>query len=309
MNISLRQLRAFVAVARTSSFTLAAQSLHLTQSALSGQIKELEHILGLRLFDRTTRSSRLSEAGRNLYPQIDKILNELDGVLEEAGNLKNLRTGSLGIAAPQMMAATLLPEAMAAFTQAWPGIRLRMIDCEVDRLRERVLAGEVDFGIGPERGPGNDIRAEPLFELPFVAVLPPGHPLEALHAVRWSELLSYPFISLQGEFTERLSGELNEVFRETPLAPGCEVAFMSTALSMVGAGLGVTACIPYAAPAVLQQGLCMRKLIEPEVMRRFCIYTRRDRAPSPAAERFCTFLHSFVADIGGPQGSTPASDE
>jgi DNA-binding transcriptional LysR family regulator len=296
MNISLRQLRAFIAVARCGSFTLAAEALHQTQSALSGQIKELEQTLGLRLFDRTTRSIRLSDAGQSLYPQIGKILHDLDGVLEEAGNLKSLRTGSLGIAAPQMMAATLLPRAMAAFTQRWPGIRLRLFDCEVDRIGARVLAGEADIGIGPARKPGSDIVAETLFELPFVAVFPPGHALEASPVVHWSDLLAYPFISLQGEFTERLVSELHEVLHAALRTPDSEVAFMSTALSMVEAGLGVTACLPYAAPAVRRHGLRMSRLIAPEVSRRFCLYTRKDHALSPAAEHFRAFLHEFLAD-------------
>ncbi|MEZ7829010.1 LysR family transcriptional regulator, partial [Brachymonas denitrificans] len=88
MNVTLRQLRAFVAVARTGSFTLAAESLFITQSALSGLIKELEQALGLRLFDRSTRRLQLSDAGSDLVTHIEKILLDLDGVIDEVGKLK-----------------------------------------------------------------------------------------------------------------------------------------------------------------------------------------------------------------------------
>ena len=85
MNVTLRQLRALVALVRTGSFTQAAASLHLTQSALSGQIKELEQALGVRLVERSTRRIGLTEAGRGFYPLVDKILQDLEGVLATVG--------------------------------------------------------------------------------------------------------------------------------------------------------------------------------------------------------------------------------
>lgn len=120
MNISLRQLRAFVAVARTGSFTLAAEGLFITQSALSGLIKEMERSLGVRLFDRSTRRIQLTDIGRGIYPLIDKILHDLDGVLEEVAHLKALKKGVVRVAAPQLMASTLLPEVIAAYTARHP---------------------------------------------------------------------------------------------------------------------------------------------------------------------------------------------
>ncbi|TDR81985.1 LysR family transcriptional regulator [Paludibacterium purpuratum] len=304
MNISLRQLRAFVAVARSGSFTQAAESLFVTQSALSGLIKELEGVLGLRLFDRTTRRIQLSDVGHSLFPRVDKILHELDGVLEEASSLRTLKTGSVSIAAPQLMAATFLPEVIAAFGRRHPGVRVRLLDCVVENIMTPVFSGEVDFAIGPERKLNSDIHAEMLFELPFMAVCPTDHPLAAANEVRWAELLAQPFISLSGEFTQRLSGELPAAFRDRTLEPGIEVTFMPTALSMVSAGLGVTACMPYAAAMVRHYNLSMRPLIEPRVTRRFFIYTRKERALSPAAQQLramlLDFLHSPVPPTVNP---------
>ena len=90
MNVTLRQLRALVALVRTGSFTQAAASLHVTQSALSGQIKELEQALGVRLVERSTRRIGLTEAGRGFYPLVDKILQDLEGVLHGIDDLKAL---------------------------------------------------------------------------------------------------------------------------------------------------------------------------------------------------------------------------
>ncbi len=247
MNVTLRQLRAFVAVARSGSFTLAAESLFVTQSALSGLIKELEQTLGLRVVDRSTRKIRLSEVGRDLYPLIDKIVHDLDGVLDDVTNLKSLKTGLVRVAAPQLMASTLIPEAIAAYGREHPAVRIKLVDCAVESVMSRVFSGEVDFGIGPERDPNSDITATPLFEAPFMAVFPPGHALGLLSEIRWSDLMRFPLVSLQGQFTDRLAIDLSATVRGPKLLPANEVAFMSTALSMVNAGLGVTVCIPYAA--------------------------------------------------------------
>lgn len=298
MKITLRQLHAFIAVAATGSFTLAAERLFITQSALSGLIKELEGSLGLRLIDRSTRRIQLSGTGRDLYPLIEKILHDLDGVLDEVANLKALKKGTVRVAAPQLMACTLLPDVIAAYSHAHPEIRIRLVDCAVESVVSRVFSGEVDIGLGPERDSNSDIDAVTLFELPFVAVFPPEHPLAAHKTVTWADLEAYPLIALQGQFTERLSVDLHQSVRDKSLNPTTTVAFMSTALSMVSTGLGVTVCIPYAASLVRLYKLEMRPLIDPVVTRRFYTFTRNGRSLTPASQSFRDFLRRYIAEHG-----------
>lgn len=292
MNVTLRQLRAFVAVARTGSFTLAAESLFITQSALSGLIKELEQALGLRLFDRSTRRLQLSDAGSDLVTHIEKILLDLDGVIDEVGKLKALQRGLVRVAVPQLMACTLMPGLMASFRNDHPQVQLRLVDSLVEQVINRVFTGEVDFGLGPERPPNSDIEATQLFELPFMAALPRTHRLACQRELRWADLAGDPLITLQGQFTERLATDLGAARRNVTLEPANEVAFMSTALSMVAAGLGLTICIPYAAEMVQQYGLVLRPVVDPVVLRGFYIFRRRGRTLSPAAQRF----HDFICD-------------
>lgn len=294
MTVTLRQLRAFVAVARTGSFTLAAESLFITQSALSGLIKEFESALGLRVIDRSTRRTRLSDVGRDLYPLVEKILNDLDRVMEEVEQRQALKTGVARVAAPQLMASTLLPEIVAAYAGARPAIRVKVVDCAVESVMSRVFSGEVDFGIGPEREPNSDIAATTLFRGPFMVVFPPGHPLGELEEISWRDVLRYPLTTLQGQFTERLALDLRAANRGLNFSPTHEVAFMSTALAMVNAGLGITVCISYAASLVQLYRLEMRPLRDPEVFRSFYVFTRQGRSLSPAAEDFKTFLFDFV---------------
>lgn len=290
MNVTLRQLRAFLAVARTGSFTLAAESLYITQSALSGLIKELEQTLGARLVDRSTRRVYLTEIGEHLYPALEGVLHDLDGALRQAIDQRDMKTGLVRIAASQLLASTLMPDLIVAFQALHPMIQVRLVDTPVEAVMARVFAGEVELGIGPEREPNSDITSTRLFDGPFMAVFPAGHPLDRHKRLRWADLASHPVITLQGQFTGLLIRDLRASAPELAFAPSTEVAFMSTALSMVKSGLGVALCIPYAASLVEVYGLRMRPLANPEVCRSFEVFTRRGRTLSPAAQSFLDFI-------------------
>jgi len=290
MNVTLRQLRAFLAVGRTGSFTLAAESLYITQSALSGLIKDLEQTLGTRLVDRSTRRVYLTEIGERIYPLLDGVLHDLDGVLKQALDQRDMKTGQVRVAVSQLLAATLMPDLIAAFQAQHPLIRVRLVDTPVEAVMARVFAGEVEIGIGPEREPNSDITSAHLFDGPFMAVLPPDHPLDQSKRLHWIDLAAYPVISLQGQFTDKLIQDLRTAAPELSFAPATEVSYMSTVLSMVKAGLGVGLCIPYAASLVNAYGLHMRPLAAPRIHRSFEVFTRRGRTLSPAAQRFLDFI-------------------
>lgn len=295
MNVTLRQLRAFCALARTNSFTDAAATLHVTQSALSGLIKELEQTLGVQVVNRSTRKVQLSEVGREFYPLATKVLQDLDGALDTMADLKALKRGVVRIAAPQLMSCSVLPDVIAVFHQQYPEIQVRLFDCMVESVLAKVHSGEVDFGVGPEREPSADIVAKTLFEMPFVVVFPKAHPLEKMKRVTWSAALRYPLIALQGEYTQRLRVDLHASLRDLVLSPAHEVSFMTTALAMVSAGQGVTTCLPYASTLIKLHQLKSRLLLDPVISRKFFVFTRKDRPFSPAAQRFEEFLFDYVA--------------
>ncbi|WP_312511069.1 LysR family transcriptional regulator [Massilia sp.] len=300
MNPTLRQMRAFVALAKSGNFTLAAQSLHVTQSALSGLIKELEQTLGARVVDRSTRRIDLTDIGHELYPLFSQMIDDLDGALANVADHTRLKKGVVRIAAPQLLACTLLPQAIAAWRAAHPAIEVRLGDTEVEGVISRVLSGEADIGIGPERMPAPPLQARPLFEMPFAVVFPQGHALDGQAHVSWQDLAPHPLIALQGQFTERLQDDMHAAAaRAVTVRPAHEVTFMTTALAMVGTGLGITICLPYAAPLVAQHGLAMRTLEAPVLSRRFQVYTRPGRSLSPAAEAFIAFLFGHVGRVYG----------
>ena len=294
MNPTLRQMRAFVALAKTGNFTLAAQAMHVTQSALSGLIKELEQTLGAKVVDRSTRRALLTDIGKELYPLFSQMIDDLDGALANVADHTRLKKGIVRIAAPQLLSCTLMPEAIAAYRARYHDIEVRLGDTGVESVVNRVLSGEADIGIGPEREPAPPLDARLLFEMPFALVFPKGHELERQARVTWKDVARYPLISLQGQFTERLLDDMHASMHAPPLKPANEVTFMTTALAMAAAGLGVTVCMPYAAPLAALYGLVMRQLEEPVLTRRFFLYTRPGRSLSPAAESFIDFLDGFV---------------
>lgn len=291
MNISFRQLRAFVTVAENGSFSQAAKTLFLTQSALSSLIKELEQNIGVKLFDRTTRQVTLSMMGERLLPYAKRVLNELNLFEVEARDLTSLEQGEVRLAVSQQFAASAMPDIIAQFHEQFPNIQISLVDCSVEAVLKHLQNNEVDLGIGAERTHDSDIQANFLFELPFFVVLPANHPLTQFKQVAWAQLENQSLITLTGPFTTKLYGELPNHLAKKVLQPNYEVNLLSTALGMTAKNLGITICLPYAADWIKQQQLQMRLLTDPIISRRFFIYQRNNRALSPVVEIFKDFLN------------------
>lgn len=300
MNISIRQLTAFISVADNGSFTRASEQMHLTQSAVSGLIKELESSLGIVLFDRTTRQLSLSVVGHHLLPQARRILNEMQLFENEASSLTSLAQGQVRLAVSQF-AASSMPAVIARFAKAYPDISVSLLDCSAENVLEHIQNIEVDLGVGTERGftePDDDISADLLYQLPFCVVMPDNHALAQKSEVIWQDLVDTPLITLQGPFIEQVTAELDEEIASHIQQARYKVNFMSTALEMTRQGFGITLCLPYM-PEVIDwvsaNGLQMRPLAQPVKMRRFFIYQRSSRALSPASIAFKQFLQTYFA--------------
>lgn len=299
MNISLRQLTAFIEVADNGSFTRASDQMHLTQSAVSGLIKELESSLGIVLFDRTTRQLSLSAVGRHLLPQARRILNEMQLFENEANSLTSLAQGQVRLAVSQF-AASSMPAVIAQFAKKHPEIRVSLLDCPAENLLKHVQDIEVDLGVGTELDfmEEDDISTDLLYQLPFCVVMPDNHPLAQKPDITWQDLLDIPLITLQGRFIEQVTAELSDNIAAHIQQAPYKVNFMSTALEMTRQGFGITLCLPYM-PEVIDwvsaNGLQMRPLSQPIKMRQFFIYQRTSRALSPATVAFKTFLQTYFS--------------
>ncbi|HCH27665.1 MULTISPECIES: LysR family transcriptional regulator [Psychrobacter] len=300
MNISIRQLTAFITVADNGSFTRASDQMHLTQSAVSGLIKELESSLGIVLFDRTTRQLSLSAVGRHLLPQARRVLNEMHLFENEASSLTSLAQGQVRLAVSQF-AASSMPAVIAQFSQTYPDISVSLLDCSAENVLQHIQNIEVDLGVGTELGfmeMDDDISTDLLYELPFCVVMPEQHVLAQRSEIVWQDLLETPLITLQGPFIEQVTTELDEAVAAHIQQARYKVNFMSTALEMTRQGFGITLCLPYM-PEVIDwvsaNGLQMRPLAHPVKTRRFFIYQRSSRALAPATVAFKQFLQTYFS--------------
>nr|WP_281177244.1 LysR family transcriptional regulator [Moraxella oblonga] len=208
MSTTLRQLKAFVLVAEQNSFTKAAETLCLTQSALSGLIKELEQNLDVKLFDRTTRKLHLSDAGQRLLPQARRVLNEMSVLNDKVASLKSLHQGHVHLAVSQQLSASTLPKFIAKFCELHPNIQVTLTDCSVDEVVGHIENLEADLGIAPERFYSDDLHADVLFSSPFYLVLPKSHHFAYKNEIRWENLMSERLITLNGPFINSLQNEL-----------------------------------------------------------------------------------------------------
>lgn len=297
MNITLKQLRAFVSVADAGSFTEAAQRLHLTQSGLSLLVKELETELGVRLFDRSTRRIRLSVAGSDFYPQALRVLEDLDSAVNSTLQLQEKQRGSIRVACTPLYSTGLLPQALTGYQARYPAIRVRLLDSLNEQALSRVANGEADIGIAPTRPTSQDIIQEPLFRDRFTLICPTDHPLARRKRVSWAQALAYPFVSLTRDYTARLQADLIARSPSLTLRPTQEVSFLTTALGMVKWGHGITALPSCALPMVEWFGLAAIAVDEPAVDRMVCLFQRRGQSLSPAATSFREFMLDFTAEL------------
>jgi len=152
MDLSLRQIRAYLAVARTLSFTRAAAETNLSQPALTVQIRSLEELLGIKLFDRSSRSVALTRLGRELVPAFQRILREFDETVAGVRDIARHGAGSVRLGVLPSFAAGILPDVIVRFRARYPRVALTIKDAIASRVMDLVLAEEVDLGVvGGER--------------------------------------------------------------------------------------------------------------------------------------------------------------
>lgn len=289
MNISLRQMRAFSAVARAGSFTAGARQVNLTQSAVSMLVQQLEEALGVTLFDRGAAVT-LTEAGRQLLPLARRILDDVNQVVEGASDLRSLRTGLLRVVAPQMLSCTWISTVLGEFAAAHPDIGLRVTDATTDDVVGVVRRGEAEIGVGPERTVGEDVTRTFLMDVPIRMVCPAKHPLAQRRGVSWDELRDERWVIYSSEFNRQLERILQSHDASLSMQTAVEVGYLTTALAMVGVGSGLAAVPDYARMFADNFKLRFVPLRGPEIRRQFYIYQRRGMALSPAAEAFVAMM-------------------
>jgi DNA-binding transcriptional LysR family regulator len=293
--VTLRQLRAFVQVAERESFVAASRELHVTASALSILIAELEQALGFRVLDRTTRRVRLSAAGSQYFPWAERVLMDLQGAHRCAEELRSQKTGVVRVATSQVIAWTLMPPVYAAFRAFRPDVRLEPLDLAVDEILPSLASGRADLAITLAGPPGEELRALPVFASRVHLACRLDHRWAGRKRLGWSELAEEPLIFTGTDTPQRINAALPPQLR---LEGARQVEHTGTALALVASGFGSAICAGYVRPMCGMHRLRMVPLAEPEVVREFALYAPRRRAASPPVEGFAGFLAQWFGKLG-----------
>ncbi len=301
MNITIKQLQCFVAVAQSGSFAEACDIVHLSQPALSIAIKNLEEAVGGRLLARSTRSLALTPEGKEFFPVVQRLLADWDRSLEDVHNMFALRKGKLDIASMPTFASSLLPPILADYHQQYPDINVTIQDVIAESVVDMVRAGRVELGITFDPGESADLNFQPLFRDRFVAVLPAGHSLLKNSRLKWKDLEQEPFIALQRPSSIRLLIDQMLVEQNIVLAPAFESHQLATIGRMVTTGLGFSVVPSLSSDQMAEMGAACRPLTSPAITRNVGLLTHRRRPLSVATQ-------AMVAVITGSiQKTTSAS--
>lgn len=298
MNVSIRQLRAFMAVARRRSFSRAAEDLNVSQPALSARIRELEQELGLKLFGRTTRSVELTSSGDHLLVRADRALSELDAVILELHDQATLQRGRVAVACVPAVAVSLIPRAIKRFTTAHPGVQVEFTEITSSQVEAKVLEGAVDFGVCGRTSRQRELDLELILRDPFVAVVPKVHPLARRRWVTLPMLQRYPLIMMRRGSNVR--SEIETAFDAcgVPLKPVYETTHHISVIGMVEAGLGVGVLPSMTVSGLRTSAMRIVKVASPTaVAREIGIVTRHGSASSPAALQLMDSIREAAASV------------
>ncbi|AVS74912.1 LysR family transcriptional regulator [Paracidovorax cattleyae] len=293
---TLRQLDAFAAVSNLQSFGGAAERLGLSAQAVSQLVAELESVVGFRLLDRTTRRVSLSNAGRDFLGPAESILRHVRDAESAAADVRNRAVGVVRVGAPLVLASSALPAAIRQYQESHPKVVVRVRDIAVDALVGAVAAGDVDIAVGPDRPVGPDVDRREVFDSLWVLWCAAWHPLASKPVVRWPDLHDVALVAAGHDHERSVARMQLSTPEGERVIPVDVVENVSTALGIAAQGLAATLAPAYVCVTAFPLGLLMRRVIEPEAVRKVCLYQPIHRSRSPAAQGFAEHLAAWLPD-------------
>jgi len=291
LSLSLRHLRAFVEVARQGSFRRAAEKLHLSQPALTITVNQLEELVGVSLFNRTTRRVDLTIDGEDFLPIAERLVTDFERAINDLKTSAGRREGKVAIAVLPSLTINLLPGLLARFKDANPEIRVILRDDNARGVQRQVLNNESDFGISNRWEEDSELEFTPLTLDPVGLVCPPDHPLgKSRKPLAWRKLEKLTFAGMSQDTGVYKLINAIEGCPESIRSPEYEVLTMAALGGILEARLALTVLPLLAVPSHMHPALVFRKLTSPRVERELCIITRRDYPLSVHAQKIRDML-------------------
>lgn len=292
--MDLYQVRHFLAVVDHGGFTAAARKLYLAQPSLSQSVRRLEADLGVRLFERAGRGSRLTPAGERFLPAARALLAGADGVRAMAGEVRGLRAGRLRVSALGTLAAEPLPGLLRKFNERHPGVQLRIVRPEgPEALARAVLEGRVDLGLTDLSTVPTGLVSEPVGEQEVVLALPADRAVGVDDPVPIDRIEEFEFVSVSTGTGDSLVH--GHSIRGRRLHVVVETATWASVIALVRAGVGAT----FISRPMAERSFPASQLrsVSPRIVRQIG-FVHRAAGLSAAATALLELLDGRVSGVG-----------
>ncbi len=289
-----RRLQVFHTVARLLSFTKAAETLHMTQPAVTFQIRQLEEYFNTRLFDRTHNKISLTAAGERVFQYAEKILSLYGEMDSQVRDLTGDVSGILIIGASTTIAEYVLPLLLGEFKERHPGINIRLKVSNSIGIVHMVEDNSVDVGIVESPIANKNLVVEVCWLDKLVFICPPNHPLAKKTSIRGQDLVSLPFVCREeGSGTREYIAEYlaRSDMTHHDLNVSVEVGNPEAVKSAVEAGLGVSIVSQATVVKELKLGTLAARPLDPPLERPFSLVFQRQKFRLHAMDEFMNFAH------------------
>src|SRR4051812_19754280 len=295
MNITSRQLKAFLLTARYQSFSRAADQLFISQSGMSVLVRELEEQLGFRLFERTTRKVVLTEFGSRFLPVADRSLLELEAAASSIGRSVSSPPSTLAFGATPFVAADVLPQAIARFAVSGSRLDVRLIDAEATVLTQMLQSCELDVALSASEHNFTGLQKSPLVNFPLMLIAARTLPIE--EPLRWSDVARMRLVGYRSEnpVQHLVEHALRSAGRRAPAEVLCN--YLETQIAMVEVGAGAAIVPSFAAAACAKRDIAVYRLVDPIVSGTLYWWVKRSRKLPHGTEAFIAFLRDFISSL------------
>ena len=256
--MNLRDLRYLLAVAEHEHFGRAAKACGVSQPTLSVQIRKLEEQMGVALFERTSKTAAPTAACQQLIGHARAAVTSAEAIIATARNLRDPLSGRFRLGIIPTLAPYLLPLVFAPLREALPALELEPWEDQTTALLERLRAHELDAALLATEVDGQDLMSQPLFAEPFLAALPPDHPLAGRSVIAETDLARDILVLADGHCLRDQTMEA--CGNDAALGGALRASSLSTLLNMVAAGYGTTLIPGLAAGAAQDAGIVLRPL-------------------------------------------------
>jgi DNA-binding transcriptional LysR family regulator len=302
-SLTIRQLEVFAMASRSTTFSDAARKLGISQPSLSNTIAKIEGMLGVSLFDRTTRSLVLTREGERLAAMADNLVRDFRAALVSIHDTAQDRRGRLSLAVLPSVASSIAPDALCLFYESYPEFDVALHDTGQEKGLGWVSDRAVDFGVFATAAVP-DLYFESVYQDEFQIICRNDSPLAAKAAISWKDLSYFPII-LTGSGPIRRDVEAAWSRANVSIAPRYEIEQILTGLALVSAGLGVTILPSLYLPKVINENLVPLRFDNAHLSRSIGFVRRTDRTLSTPARDLIDCFRRVFAKFESEHGPSP----